>query len=353
MARAKKLPSGRWRVQAFVGTDADGKKERVSFTADSKKEAEYMAAEFVLNKKDRQNVCQLYLSEAFEDYVAKRESILSPATVREYKRVCKNNLQPLMTVKVSDITQSKVQEVINDESRNHAPKTVRNMHGLLSAVLKAYRPDFVLRTALPEKRRPKIYVPSDEQVKNLIAAISNTELEIPVLLAAFGPMRRGEICALDSDHVNGTQVHVASAMVKNDKNQWLIKQPKSYAGDRMIEFPDFVADKLKDINGRIVTLNPDQISNRFRRLLDSIGMERFRFHDLRHYNASISHALGIPDQYVMLRGGWSSDAVLKAVYRHTMQDKEKRMNNIANEHFKSLFQDNSSHESSHDNKKPT
>lgn len=46
MAKAKKLPSGSWRAQVFVGLDENGKQIRKSFTAPTKKEAEFLAAEF-------------------------------------------------------------------------------------------------------------------------------------------------------------------------------------------------------------------------------------------------------------------------------------------------------------------
>ena len=49
--------------------------------------------------------------------------------------------------------------------------------------------------------------------------------------------------------------------------------------------------------------------------------------------------MGIPDAYIMQRGGWGSDAVLKNVYRHALEDKEAEMNNKANEHFSKLFCD--------------
>lgn len=39
----------------------------------------------------------------------------------------------------------------------------------------------------------------------------------------------------------------------------------------------------------------------------------------------------------MQRGGWNSDDVLKAVYRHAMSDKMKEMNNLANNHFAHLY----------------
>ena len=43
MATAKKLPSGNWRVQVFVGVDENKKRIYKSFTAPTKKQAEYAA----------------------------------------------------------------------------------------------------------------------------------------------------------------------------------------------------------------------------------------------------------------------------------------------------------------------
>lgn len=111
---------------------------------------------------------------------------------------------------------------------------------------------------------------------------------------------------------------------------------KRLCGDRYIDYPDFVAKKWEGMSGRIVTLNPGSITDRFRRIIKSAGLPHFRFHDLRHYSASIQHALGIPDSYIMSREGWGDDRVLKAVYRHTMNDKQQEMNKIANTHFSKL-----------------
>jgi integrase len=165
---------------------------------------------------------------------------------------------------------------------------------------------------------------------------SGTPLELPIMLAAFGPMRRGEICALDTDHIKGNIVIVALNMVMIKSGEYVIKQPKSYAGYRNIEYPRFVADKWKGLNGRVTNLDPDQLSYRFRALLKKSGLPYFRFPDLRHYCASIQHALGVPDAYIMARGGWGSDGVLKNVYRHAMDSRVTDMNNIANDHFSKL-----------------
>lgn len=81
--------------------------------------------------------------------------------------------------------------------------------------MRVYRPNFALNTALPKKVRPEIYVPSDAEIEQLLSSVDGTGMELPVLLAAFGPMRRGEICALSSEDISGNIVHVCKNMVIN------------------------------------------------------------------------------------------------------------------------------------------
>lgn len=349
MPTAKKLPSGSWRCQVFShyeyisGDDNTTKKKRIyqSFTCDikgdkGKRICENMATEWAMDKENKTSAYNITFGDAMDDYIEKRSAVLSPATIREYKRCRRCYLQNLMDKKIQLITQHMIQDEINKVSGTLSPKTVKNIHGLLSAVMGSYRPDFALKTYLPKKVRPKIYVPSDSEIKTLMNAVKDTPLEIPVLLAAFGPMRRGEICALDSDHIKGNVVHVEYSMALNDKNEWIIKRPKSFAGDRYIDFPDFVIDKIGQKKGLVAGLLPSQISNHFSEIIKKAGLSHFRFHDLRHYSASIQHAIGIPDAYIMERGGWGNDGVLKEVYRHVMEEKTQEMNQKANEHFSNL-----------------
>nr|DAW39948.1 MAG TPA: Integrase [Caudoviricetes sp.] len=295
----------------------------------AKKESEVLTARYVPPE-------DMTLKEACNKYIESRTGVLSPGTIREYKRSVKRDMAKLMPLNIMEITQEDVQAEMNREALTHSPKTVYNMHGFLSTVLKTYRSDFILRTSLPKKVRPKIYVPTSAEVKKVIECTVGSELEIPVLLAAFGPMRRSEICALNSDHIKQNIVHVEYAMVMNDSHGWVIKRPKSFAGDRFISYPGFVADKLKGIHGKITNLNPSQISDRFSDLLDDNQIHHFRFHDLRHYCASELHTLGIPDVYIMQRGGWEDDTTLKNVYRHVLVDREKEMNEIGNDYFSKL-----------------
>ncbi|MDE7259698.1 MAG: site-specific integrase [Lachnospiraceae bacterium] len=340
MATAKKLPSGNWRCLVYDYTDEHGKRHYKSFTspdpsAKGKREAEKMAADYAAEKESTSR-CSLTFGAALNKYIADREAVLSASTVREYKRVKRADLSVFENVKIADITPEHIQEFINQKSKEKAPKTVKNIHGIISTVLKTYRPEMALNTTLPQKVPPKLYIPSDEDIQTLLNCIDNEDMMIAVLLAAFGPLRRSEICGLEDTDFNGNIAHIQRAVVLNENKEWVDKTTKSVAGNRYVPFPDFVIDKISDRKGRIVHLKPNQISDRFIDIIARSGLPHFRFHDLRHYCASIQHALGIPDAYIMQRGGWNSDTVLKQVYRHALSDKSEEMNSIANDHFSKL-----------------
>ena len=335
MAKAKQLPSGSWRVQASL--TIDGKKITHSFTAETARKAEALALQWQELTKEETKSSNMTLREAYSRYIAAKEKVLSPGTVREYKRSAERDLQSIMDLKINLLTQEKIQMAITLESVDHSPKTVRNIHGLLVAVLKMFRPEFVVRTALPQKKPVNLYIPDDKDITKLINYIKGTDMEIPVLLAAFGPMRRGEICALTSDDVKDNIVHVNKALVQNDKKEWVIKPPKTFSSYRQIEYPDFVIERLSGISGKITNLTPSVITKQFSKILKEAEIPHFRFHDLRHYAVSILHAMNIPDKYIMARGGWQTNHTMNNVYNHTLKNIQNEFNNKISEHFTDVY----------------
>ncbi|MBD5501829.1 MAG: site-specific integrase [Lachnospiraceae bacterium] len=336
MATAKKLPSGAYRCLIYDRTE-DGKRKYKSFTAPTKKEAEYLATQYIMEKEEKKKNPQNrnLFSEELEKYITAKETVLSPSTIRGYRNIQKmlNSSYPnFCNLKLSEIQQEDVQNVISDLSKVKSPKTVRNYHGLISSVIGT---NLALNTTMPQKVQPELYIPSDNEIQALVDAVKNTELEIPVLLGAFCMMRRGEICGLSMSDIQGNIIHIHHSLVLGTDKEWHLKAPKTETSDRYIEAPAFVTDRIREV-GRITNLNPHSITIMFQRVLDRNNINHFRFHDLRHYSASIRHALGIPDAYIMADGGWSSDKVLKSVYRHAMSDRRKEMSKKINSHFGEL-----------------
>lgn len=350
MAKAKKLPSGKWRCQAFDYKDANGKIHRKSFTADTKKEAEYLAAEFAATKEDhREDILDITFDKAVMAYIDSKESVLSPSTIRSYLGTYKKYIagSKLGELKISKINNVALQLWVGELSKTGmSPKSVRNHYGLISSTLGMFLPDFRPRITLPQLEQKRRYTPSDDDVKKLISAIDDEELLIAVLLYSFGPMRRGEICALEHKHIHGNEIHVVNNLVKDKNGQWIVKAPKTPQSVRQIEFPDFVISRIPKGKGRIISVTPDAITQRFRDLADSLDLPHFTLHDLRHYSASIMHALNVPDKYIMARGGWKTDKVLKTVYQNVIDLEAAKQQKRIVGHFEKI-----AHESAHEKQK--
>lgn len=337
MAKTKKLPSGSWRCQVYDYTDDNGKRHYKSFTATTRKNAEYQAAEYALNKKDKPKLPEYSLRTAIENYCNLKSNVLSPATIREYRRMKEGYFKNLSDIPVKNICSENVQMWVNDFAVGHSPKTVRNAYGLITTVIDAFAPDIRLHVILPQKIQADLYVPTDSDIKTLLDYFNlhDTDMELAVYLAAFGTLRRSEICALTADDVNGNIVSINKAMVNKRSSQWVVKTTKTILSTIFVEIPDSVIKKLSK-SGRIVTISPDQVTRRFERAFPRLGIHSFRFHDLRHYAASIIHAIGAPDQYIMQRGGWGSDRTLKAIYRGTITDYEEKYTNMTLSHFETM-----------------
>lgn len=144
-----------------------------------------MAADYAAEKESRSH-CSLTFGEAFDNYVTDRASVLAVSTIREYKRTKRVDLEELSDLKIEKLTAEQIQEFINRIAKDKSPKTVRNIHGIISTVLKTYRPEMALNTTLPQKAKA-IY--TDEDIQTLLEHIDNDDMMIAVLLAAFGPLR--------------------------------------------------------------------------------------------------------------------------------------------------------------------
>lgn len=345
MAKAKKLPSGSWRALVYAGEE-DGKRRYKSFTAPTKKEAEFLAAQYALERKERENG-SMTVQQALDRYIDAKEGVLSPSTLRQYRASARRDLARLRPIKLENLTQELIQQEISREAETHSPKSVRNMHGLLSAALSMFAPEFILRTTLPQKKKPQYTTPSEDDVKKLLSLVEGTKMEIPVLLASAGSLRRSEVSAITQADVSDLGLSVCKAMVQDAEGKWVIKQPKTNAGYRFVPLPPQIISKLREAGDPPCPLNPEQITKGLHRVLKANGLPLFRFHDLRHYYASTLHALGVPDKYIMLYGGWESEAVLHSVYEHTLAEKRKSTQEIVVEHFSNVMQ----HDIQHDEKK--
>lgn len=333
--------------RACLGKGADGKYHYKRFTGvsntskskaleDAKKQAERWKA---THEEQISDACYERLHDLYIKYIDIKSNCLSPRTVLEYRRAAERDYPELMALRVTEINNANVQAATNIMAATRSPKSVRNAHGLLSAVLKMFAPNIQLHTRMPQMERFTPYVPTSDDIRKLMAVVKDTEIEKAILLAAFGSLRRSECCALTKKDVYPDHITVSKAIVLDEYGRLVVKGPKSEAGYRDVDLPPFVIEKLKTHrrDGKIISLSPKSITNNFHKYLDRAGLPHFRFHDLRHYQASILHAIGVPDHYIMERGGWSTDSTLKNIYRHTLSDVKKEMGTKICDYFTEEF----------------
>lgn len=334
--------SGKYRIRVYMGRDETGKRKYRSVTADTKTAVKHKAQE-ILNSRERDaKLIYMTVGEAIDKYIRLKDNILSPTSIKSYKSIRKHNLQSLMDIPIYELTNEKVQLAVNIEALTHSPKTVHNAHGLLSTALGVYRPDFTLHTTLPKKIKRERYIPTTEDVSRLLNLTEGTEMYIPVLLAATLSLRRSEVCALTWDDVNfkNNTLTVRHAKVYTDKNMWVIKDPKTYNSFRTLDMPPILASNLKlqeKIDKYIVPFTPGALSCRFNKIIKRNGFEKFSFHSLRHYNASVMLALNLPDKYAMERGGWATPYTMKNIYQHTFKSEQAKYDKMLSDYFNRLY----------------
>lgn len=338
----KQLPSGSWRIRIQVNG------QKYSITDKDKKVVKQKAKEIFAGQKVDKYV-PVSVEKAIENYIELKTPVLSPSTILGYTRYKDNYLRSISNIILSKLTQEDVQAAVNkDVLAGKSPKTVRNAHGLLSAVLKQYRPNFVLNTTLPQKRPYQVHIPDEDEIKKIWEKAKGSVYELPILLGACCGMRMSEIRGLKFSDLDGDRIHVQRALVrgkgpsKEQKTTQVEKLTKSYSGDRWITLPEFIVELINKQPRKTEFICPNSdiaIYKNYVKFCEEAGVVPTRFHDLRHFEASEAHAIGVPDEYQIKRLGHKTDNMLKSTYRHTIRSKELPFENSINQRMTEIFSD--------------
>ena len=330
--KARKLPSGNYFIQMRVGG------ESISITRPTEKEAiaEAMAIKAgVMRQKNEPQ--RITLATAYERYIDAKEGVLSPSTIVGYKRLSRNTFQPLMARQLNTINNESIQREISAMRRSgKSPKYIANASGLLSSVLRMFAPDFKYNVALPQKEKPDLRMPTDDEISRIIAAVKGTHVELPVLMAMWMGMRMSEIRGAQYGDIKNGALHIQRAIVDDEDGNPVAKTTKTTAGNRWVPIPSYIASLIPKSQNRtefIVKESGQSIYKRFSRVLEAAGIEHMRFHDLRHINAAVMVRLGVESKYAQERNGWTSDRMYKQVYAYTMPDKMSAVDAAIGEYF--------------------
>ena len=351
MSKAKKLPSGKWRCQVHIKRE-DGSLDRTSFTASSRSEAERMARQYEAEADRYGDISTLTLSQAISSYISRKSHTLSPASVREYRRKAKRYYGEVGRIRLNKITQADLQLFVDRlAAQGLSAKSIRDIYGLASAALGLFLPQYHFKATIPQAAPRESTTPDDASVQQLIDA-ADPQLRLCIILSALGTMRRGEVCALRYGDVSRDMclIRVHADMVEDENKDWIIKDmPKTAQSIRGIYYPAEVIAMIGDGDPEelVVGLNPNQVTKRFIRLRNRLGLS-CRYHDLRHYAASVMESIGIPRTYIEKTGGWSKgSSVLTRTYLETMESYRIKYGERTAEHFREAVLSKNTHENTH------
>ena len=323
--KVTKLPSGNYRCRVYVGTDDTGKRLWKSFTGPNRKRVEQDAANFQADRVEMTSGPASF-EKAAAAFLKSRKPVLSPSTFRIYQSTskCLQEYFPwLYEMQVYMLSTADLQRIVDAlVLRGLSTKTIKNYLGFISVVLDTLGVN-IRPPRLPARTRTDLHIPDVETMRKVLKAVEGTDIEIPVLLAAFGPLRRGEICALTLSDIRGNVIHVCKDVVLGPDRKWITKPPKTFTSDRYITMPQRVIDLIQ-VQGYVTNYHPDHLSYRFQTILRDNGIPPFRFHDLRHFCCSYLHSMNVPDIYIMQRSGHSTSSTLRQIYTHTLQDQSQK-----------------------------
>lgn len=330
MATAKKLPSGSYRCRA----SSNGVTR--SFTASTKREAEFLANEWLTGRK-RLPPSDRTVRAAMNDYIELKTPVLSPTTIGKYRNICNSQLsEDFLETKLSTVDSLTVQREINRLCGQYSPKTVHNASGLISAVMKTYYPECHISVTLPKIQKRQRELPTAAKIFEIFAG--SGEMELIVALAMWQGLRASEIRGLKKSDFRNGELHVDRVIVTVDGEHIEKNNAKTVDSKRHVSVPPLIQKMVDAVPTEHITeLTGGAIYKRFVRRMKKYGFEDVTFHDLRHINASVMLKLGIPDKYAMERGGWSTTSTLKRVYQETFRDDRLAVDEKIDNYFENLI----------------
>ena len=163
----------------------------------------------------------------------------------------------------------------------HAPATIVRRMAVLSRVFNVARREWGMESisnpvelvAKPAVRNARERRVSDGDIEAISSATGSAELVAFIRLAVETAMRRGELCALQWEHID---LKARTAHLPHTKNGHARTVPLSTrAVDVLRALP-------RRLDGRVFGLQPDSVTQAFERACRRAGIESVCIHDLRH-----------------------------------------------------------------------
>lgn len=296
----------------------------------------------------------------FADYLLEWLEIakgrLAVATYSSYAAMIKKPVGPYFrqrNLTLRELEARHLQMFYSEMLRKVKPNTVIHYHAIIHSALKyAVKTDMLVQNVADKVDRPKknsfqpVFL-SAEEMQKMFEALRGTKLELPVLVAAFYGFRRGEVLGLKWDAIDfergtisvirtvttitldgkQTEIEQQSAKIKSTLRtlpligsfrEYFLQVKEAQELNKQVcgncynyEYDGFVfVDELGE------RMRVDYLTNAFPKFLESHGLRRMRFHDLRHSCASLLLANGVPLKHIQEWLGHSDFTTTANIYAH-------------------------------------
>jgi integrase len=343
----RRLPSGRY--QARVRAD-DGTLRPAPVTFATKADADRWVASVITDKAHGRWVDPQAGKVTLGDYAQlwrQGKAGLAPKTEELYDYLLNRLVLPALgDVALGELTPARVRAWRAGLVRAGRPglTTIAKAYRLLSSIMTtAVVDNIVSRNPCIEKgagveRSPEMRVVTPEQVAAIADAIEPRYRAL-VFTAAYAGCRWGELAALRQrslDLLHGTLI-VEEQVVELRGGRLVFCPPKSEAGRRVVHLPAGLVDELRAHLARFVSADPAGLvfpsekggvlrQSNFRDrqwapALRAAGVEKLRFHDLRHVAGTLATVSGATTREVQARLGHASPAAAYR-YQHVLENRD-------------------------------
>ena len=296
----------------------------------------------------------------FADYLLEWLEIakgrLAVATYSSYAAMIKKPIGPYFrqrNLTLRELEARHLQMFYSEMFRKVKPNTVIHYHAIIHSALKyAVKTDMLVQNVADKVDRPKknsfqpVFL-SVEEMQKMFEALRGTKLELPVLVAAFYGFRRGEVLGLKWDAIDfergtisvirtvttitldGKQTEIEQQFAKTKSSlrtlpligsfrEYFLQVKEAQELNKQIcgncynhKYDGFVfVDELGE------RMRANYLTSAFPKFLESHGLRRMRFHDLRHSCASLLLANGVPLKHIQEWLGHSDFTTTANIYAH-------------------------------------
>lgn len=328
----RKRPDGRWEGRVELPPDKNGKRKRKYVYADKRQECQRKVNELVyqLECSDFADAGRLTVDAYMEQWFSTYCQSLAASTQQSYENYLLNHINPYFAgFKLKNLKPIHIEDFYNTKRRKYKEKTILQIHRIFSRALKdAVKNNLITKNPcqLAKAPSPDQYEPAIPDLGHyflIVEAARGTEHEIPILLAGMCGLRRSEVFGLTWNDVDFEQatltVRQALVTVKKGLDK---KTTKSRTSTRTISIPEDVLEVLRthkkvgfvaSPNGDVA--HPGNYSHRFANFLTRNKIPHIRFHDLRHFHATLLLDAGVPLRHAQGRLGHST-INMTAHYQH-------------------------------------